>query len=179
MHHKNLQILSYNTKNSLKNKNIRNKLYLAKLPTYGNFISKQKISNSIKKTQLLKDKEKDIYISFILNNKTKRFKIDSFNQLLNNLKSLRIRKKRYMGISESNSKSKSSSNSRAKSKSSTNRDKFKQNGFFAFNSSRNYNQKSLTKKSMENCTSLCYVSWQEGWKGTKNYRKTDRVDNKE
>ena len=150
LENKNLQILSYNTKNSLKNKNIRNKLYLAKLPTYGNFISKQKISNSIKKTQLLKDKEKDIYISFILNNKTKRFKIDSFNQLLNNLKSLRIRKKRYMGISESNSKSKSSSNSRAKSKSSTNRDKFKQNGFFAFNSSRNYNQKSLTKKSMEN-----------------------------
>jgi len=150
LENKNHQILSYNTKNNLKNKNIRNKLYLAKLPTYGNFISKQKISNSIKKSQLLKDKEKDSYISFILKDKMKKMKIDPYNQLLNNLKSLRIRKKRYVGISESNSKSKSSSNSRAKSKSRTNRDKFKQNGFFTFNSSRNYNKKPLTKKSIEN-----------------------------
>jgi len=141
----NHQILSYNNKSGLGNKNIRNKLHITKLPTYGNFINKIKINNNIKKQQTIKDKEN--YISFLLKNKIKKLKIDSCNQLLNNLKSSKIRQNKFNIISDSNLKSISSSTSRAKSNSI--REQKKQNGFLFLNSSRNYNKKNFIKKNKD------------------------------
>ena len=127
------QILSYKNKNGLINKNIRNKLHLAKLPTYGNFINQFKINNNTKK------QEKDSYLSFLI-----KYKMS--NQLLNNLKASKVRQNKFI-ISNSNIKSKSSSNSRTKSNSIRNTQQ--QKGYLIFNSSRNYNKKNSMKKNIE------------------------------
>ena len=129
----NQQILSYKNKNGLINKNIRNKLHLAKLPTYGNFINQFKINNNTKK------QEKDSYLSFLI-----KYKMS--NQLLNNLKASKVRQNKFI-ISNSNIKSKSSSNSRTKSNSIRNTQQ--QKGYLIFNSSRNYNKKNSMKKNIE------------------------------
>ena len=129
----NQQILSYKNKNGLINKNIRNKLHLAKLPTYGNFINLFKINNNTKK------QEKDSYLSFLI-----KYKMS--NQLLNNLKASKVRQNKFI-ISNSNIKSKSSSNSRTKSNSIRNTQQ--QKGYLIFNSSRNYNKKNSMKKNIE------------------------------
>ena len=170
----NHQILSYKNKNGLINKNLRNKLHLTKLPTYGNFISKIKINNNTKKQQLVKDKENNI--SFLLKYKMKKLKIDSSNQLLNNLKSSKIRQNKFIVISDSNFKSISSSNSRTKSNSI--REKRQQNGFLFLNSSRNYNKKNSRKTNIEN--KICNLTQQKIYELNTNMKnKNNKIEKKE
>ena len=170
----NHQILSYNNKKGgLVNKNIRNKLHLTKLHTYGNFINKIKINNNIKKQPKIKDKEN--YISFLLKYKIKKLKIDSCNQLLNNLKSSKIRQNKFTIISDSNLKSISSSTSRAKSNSI--REQKQQNGFLFFNSSRNYNKKNYIKKNKDN--KICNLTKLKISELKNSKNKNSKIQNKE
>ena len=156
----NQQILSYKNKNGLINKNIRNKLHLAKLPTYGNFINQFKINNNTKK------QEKDSYLSFLI-----KYKMS--NQLLNNLKASKVRQNKFI-ISNSNIKSKSSSNSRTKSNSIRNTQQ--QKGYLIFNSSRNYNKKNSMKKNIEK--KICNLT-QQKIAELKNYTKQkNKIQNK-
>ena len=169
----NHQILSYNNKNVLGNKNIRNKLYLTKLPTYGNFISKIKNNNNIKKQQTIKDKEN--YISSLIKYKMKKLKLESCNPLLNNLKSSKIRQNKFNIMPESNFKSVSSSNSRAKSNSV--REQKQQNRFLFLNSSRNNNKKNYIKKNIEN--KICNLTQLKISKLKSSKNKISKIQRKE
>ena len=156
----NQQILSYKNKNGLINKNIRNKLHLAKLPTYGNFINQFKINNNTKK------QEKDSYLSFLI-----KYKMS--NQLLNNLKASKVRQNKFI-ISNSNIKSKSSSNSRTKSNSIRNTQQ--QKGYLIFNSSRNYNKKNSMKKNIEK--KICNLTQQKIAELKNDMKQKNKIQNK-
>ena len=139
----NNKILNYNDKPKLHNKIRANKFYVRKLPTTGNFTNK---NNNIKK-QITKEKRKDNnynYISLIKNTKN-----CPISHLLNNLKFSKIRQNKFIMISDSNSRSKTSSNSTTKSKKNSYKNKNQKNGFFIFNTSRNY-KKDIKTKNKEN-----------------------------
>ena len=142
--------MNSNNKANLNKKIIRNKIFIDKLPTYTNFIHKLKYDYN--RTQKMMKEKGNNYCSFLIKNRMKNLRIDSIEQLLNNLKSSRIKHFKYIMVSDSNSRSKSSSHSRTKHNSS--REKNQKSGIFIFNS-RNYNKKSPTKikeKKLNNLT---------------------------
>lgn len=137
--------INYNYKTNLNKKYNRNTFFINKLPTYSNFVNKLKYDNNLIR-KMMKEKGKENYYSFLIKNRMKNLRIDSIEQLLNNLKSSRIKQSKYIMVSESNSRSKSGSNSKTKCLSS--REKNQKNGFLFLNS-RNYTKKS-PKKIKEN-----------------------------
>ena len=142
----NSKIKNHKNKTNLNKKIFINKLFLNKLPTQANFIDKIQNNNNLKIHQITKEKGKDNYISFLIKKRMKNMKIGSISQLLNNLKTSRIRTNKFNIYSNTNSKSKSSSNSRTKSKCNTSKEKKRQEGILIFNTSRNYKKENSTKK---------------------------------
>ena len=135
---------SDNIRNELRNENIRKKLLLSNILTYGNFNSKSNLTNQTKKEKTKKFKEKEKHFPCILKKKIRNINIDHISQLLNNIKTSRKRENNFMKIFDTNPKS--SSNSRTQSKSNTSRVKSWKKDFLIFNSSRNYNKKCSLKK---------------------------------
>ena len=125
--------------------NYNNNNYIIKLPKHDNFTFKEKYN----KKQMLKRKERNNYITFLLKNKTKHLNIDSITQLLNNLKTSRIKQNKFMAISDSNSRIKSSPISKTKSKSNSKKDKIQQKKFLNFDTSRNYKKNDSRKNNIE------------------------------
>ena len=144
----NNKILNNITYENNKTINYNNKNFIYMLPSHENFTYLQK--NKIKqKGTKEKEKEKLNCLSFLINNKIYHSKIDSVEQLLNNLKTLRIKKNKQIMISDSNSRSKSSSVSKTKSKSNSIRNKIQQKKGLILDQSRNYNKKGVTKNNKE------------------------------